>query len=1274
MSGARSGTERIEPYVPRLLWNWPRDGEHSRWQHRVGSLVSADISGFTALSEALATQGRAGAEQLTELINECFDSMIEACAELGGDILKFGGDALLVWFEGVEHTIRAAVASHGMRAAVERSRTTRDGKTVKLGVSIGAHSGPFTFFVVDAGHRELIVTGAGVTETVDCEAEAAAGQIMMSDSAYGLIASSGSRSTPGASGRHVLPRRALSMGATATEAAGVAASSSAMSGSGRALTRFVPIEQRRIIEAGSEAAHRQATIAFVKFSGTDELVEHEGPSAMHALVQRVADAIASATEEFSTHLLATDVSPDGGKFILTSGVPVSVGDDEERMLRTVRRIVDDVQSAGLSVDIRVGVNRGMVFAADLGGRRRRTFTVMGDAVNLAARLMQKAATGQVVAHRSVLDWSSFQFETDDLIPFKVKGKSLPVQAAVVGRALGAREDIADGLALIGRVSELQTLTEAANRAEQGNGSSVVVTGEPGVGRTRLVRELVRHCVGFRVGWVTCKQYEQQSAYSAAETLLRALARIEASLSAAQAGEKLTAWISERAAELIPFAPLIAVAFGAEVPATLESDAVAPERRRDRTNQLVVALMERVLDEATLIVIDDAPVIDDASRSLLDWMSAAAPQHRWMICEMADVLPAELPGILITHLQLEPLNGVEARRLATEVIGNIDIGGASIELLVERAQGNPLFLIQQAELLAEGMSIDDVSGSIESLVTLQVDRLTPDDRSLLRAASVLGTRVEVPLLHAVLGDEMVQSPDRWDRLAHLLVWQARGVVEFRHQIFHRIIYEQISFRRRRELHGAVGLVIETEARERGGDVIELLSLHYSRAEDAAKCWVYSVGAGDRAASSGAATESMQLYERAVAVHRLLPVHSSERQRVFEALGDAAERCARFDRAAEAYDHARRLARRPVDTARLLRKTGVLRERDGRYVDALRWFTRADKALTGGVAIEVDAERSFTVSATATIRHRQGKYRMARDLASQALDLGRSASSASAQAYAQQLFDIARVRLGDRIDPSASLALYETTGDYSGQAKSCNNLGVRAYFAGDWNGSIDWYRRSRELAGRAGDVILEMTALNNVAEVFSDQGRLGEATEALRTAQRTWRAARYPVGSGLATSNLGRAEARSGNSDSGEALLAAAIAELDRIGAGQLVLEARVRQVECAAFAADWKTAAARIETLRPQLIKAEGDVPLQAAFLRLEAIVASATNTAAADELIGKSFALASEAGARYELALTVLAARALGVGVPLLDALDEPEVILASLGVIDAPLPQVVRA
>ena len=171
---------RLDRLVPRLVLDWVTDEPERRWRIVEGTMVFADISGFTALSERLATRGRIGTEELVETLSRVFSGMLGITANRGGQLLKFGGDALLLLFTGPDHAQQAASAAVEMRQDLRRSAQipTSVGK-LKLAISIGVHSGAFHLFLVGEPYRQLVVVGPDTTDTMNAETAAEAGQIVV---------------------------------------------------------------------------------------------------------------------------------------------------------------------------------------------------------------------------------------------------------------------------------------------------------------------------------------------------------------------------------------------------------------------------------------------------------------------------------------------------------------------------------------------------------------------------------------------------------------------------------------------------------------------------------------------------------------------------------------------------------------------------------------------------------------------------------------------------------------------------------------------------------------------------------------------------------------------------------------------------------------------------------------------------------------------------------------------------------------------------------------
>src|SRR5439155_1027519 len=273
--------------------------------------------------------------------------------------------------------------------------------------------------------------------------------------------------------------------------------------SGLDLTRCLPVGIRDHLLSGSaEPEHRHVSVAFIEFRGADDCLREKGPDALADALDRCIKDVQEACARHGVTFFETDIGKDGGKIMLVAGAPSSSGNDEAGMLNAVRRIMD--RSTALS--IRIGVNCGRVFAGDFGPSFRRTYSVKGDAVNLAARVMGKAEPGQILVTEAVLARSSIRFHVQTLEPFSVKGKTRPVHAYALGAAAGRKAIETGDLPLVGREAELATLRQALESATRRRGRVVELVGEPGIGKSRLVNELLAGSLDMTVIVARCEVY------------------------------------------------------------------------------------------------------------------------------------------------------------------------------------------------------------------------------------------------------------------------------------------------------------------------------------------------------------------------------------------------------------------------------------------------------------------------------------------------------------------------------------------------------------------------------------------------------------------------------------------------------------------------------------------------------------------------------------------------------------------------------------------------
>jgi len=795
--GVAVGT-RFRPFVPRLAAEWAATAPDERWRAIEASLLGLDISGFTALSERLAERGKLGAEELISLISRCYSGLIDIAERYGGDVLKFRGDALLLLFDGDRHEKRAALAALAMQVYVaEAGQAESSVGPVRLSMASGLVTGPCHFFLVGRHHRELIVCGPTASRTLALEDAAEAGEVLVSprtaEALVGLVAA---------------PRE----GAFLLDPAAAPAELPPPPDEDDVI--FVPelvppLLRLPIEEDAVEAEHRHATAAFVKFSGTDGLVEDPGEAGR--LLAELADVVSTETHDRSVTWLESDIDVDGGKLYLVAGAPVTGGDDEERMLRTVRAVVD----AHAGPPIAVGVNRGRVVAGPIGSERRRTYAVMGDTVNLAARLAARAGKGEILTSGEVLERSRARFETTSR-QFLMKGKARPVTGYSVGELAGEAADEAPLLPLVGRDRELAVLREALESARTRTSSAVELVGDAGAGKSRLLEELAAGATGFQVLRARCEAYSASTPFAPFRTLLRPLVGILPDESADAAGSKLTAFVTGVMPDLAQWLPLLALPLGADVARTPEVDEIEPAFRRDRLHDVLEGFLMRLLLMPTAILVEDTHWLDDASQLVLARLAQPGPRP-WLV--VTTRRPSGVP-LGTRLLELEPLDPDDARRLALLAAGDTPLPEADLTALTERAAGNALFI---RELASSSAGAGELPETVESLLTSRIDTLHPADRLLLRHASVIGPSFGLDLLEEILPDG-AGDPDRWGRLADFVDWDGPSRLRFRHDLVHAAAYDGLSYAKRREIHALVGEAIERRSFDTSMDA-EVLSLHF-----------------------------------------------------------------------------------------------------------------------------------------------------------------------------------------------------------------------------------------------------------------------------------------------------------------------------------------------------------------------------------------------------------------------------------------------------------------
>jgi class 3 adenylate cyclase/tetratricopeptide (TPR) repeat protein len=1134
-----TASDRLRPYVPRLVVDWLRETPDRTYRQVEGSLAFVDVSGFTNLTERLSRRGKVGAEEMNQILNDCFTECLTSAYDFGAGVIKWGGDAVLLLFDGEQHERRACRAAFEMQGTMRRvGRIRTDSGAVTLRMSIGVHSGLLDFFLVGDLHRELVVAGPAATRTVAMESIADAGEIAVSPETAAAL-------EPGDLGPKKDAAILLRRGPRVDTVRGASVDDvEALD-----LAECIPVSVREHLLAGEvDPEHRLLTAAFIHVMGVDDLLGRDGPEEVAGALATTLSAIERTGLEYGVSFFDTDIYVGGGKLMLMAGAPASTGADEERMLRAMRAVLD----GGLPLTLRIGVTRGRIFVGDFGPAYRRTYTVTGDSVNLAARLMARAEPGQILVANDVVERSRTRFDVSALEPFTVKGKAEPVHAYALGRALGAAAVETERAPLVGRDQELAVLLAGLESLRAGSSVLVDLVGEPGLGKSRLVEELRARAGEIRTLSVECDEYASSTAYGVFGIVLHELLELADDAPPAEAEAALLACVASTAPHLAPWLPLLGTPLGLELAETAETALLDERFRRERVHEVTAELLGMLLLEPTVLAFEDAHWMDDASAELLRHLAAQLELRPWMIVvtrreQDSGFLPADGSGAV--RIDLLPLRPEQASALLQATTEEMPLLPHELEALAERSGGNPLFLAELLAAARQAGGIESLPDSVESLLMAQIDRLSPADRRLLRSAAVLGAVFSPGLLADALGEAVDGAA--WLRLGDFLHEQGDGTFRFRHALVRDAAYEGLSYRRRRELHSTVGLTIERDARKRGDDDAELLSLHFFYAHELEKAWHYSRTAGERAAAIYANVEAASFFERALAAARAHGIESDERVALLEALGDVRFRLGEFESGGVAFRHARGLLpSRSVESARLRLKEALVPYRLGRYPRALAALTVSLRRLEGVAGDAAEAQRARLLVYRGIIRYRQGKTAEAIHWLRLAVASAERSDAREALAQAYQNLDLAHLQRGD-LDSAVfgrrALALFEELGNLTQQAGVLNNLAILAHERGRWTESLELFGQASSMWESAGDAWSASFATYNRGEILADLGRLDEAEALLRKALRVWRASGAGPEAAEAMRQLGRVLARKRQAE--EALELLETARRDQVEYGE-----------------------------------------------------------------------------------------------------------------------------
>lgn len=904
--------QRLAAYIPTTLTRHilaeglPTPGTpHSL----TAATLFSDISGFTAMSEELASDGPRGAEELNRVLLTTFTAMIDVIHDLGGAVSHFYGDAMSVYFpdEDGQAARRALICAQAMQklmlTSFDRVVTNRPpGKdpffrlTIKIGVGYGRCQ---ELIVGDpAKTLEFVLTGPAVDEAAAAEKHATSGQVVAS--------------------QHVLQQAGLPTTAdfqplvTSFKSFPLYPLLNWQQYDPPALQRLItymvaftpPALYERLMLAGGEdlAEHRPVTSMFVQFEyagDTDETSAIETAD-MGAKLQQYYQWASQVVARFGSQNARVNrilTGDKGNQLHIMFGAPIAP-DAPDQALRCALAL--QRERPEFITNQKIGLAVGKVFAGPVGSSARREYTVVGDIVNLSARLMQICSKNSVYTSQTTAERARDLIDFEMLPAVPLKGKQI---AVVPYRAVGEHTTITQlqvyfsesKRPLVGRDDELDLLLGGMDAALRGVAGVSAILGSVGVGKTRLLAAGVKYWLDFGGAGLAgvCHQHTTDNPFNPWQSIWRDFFGLHTDMELAAQVQTVV----QRTRALVPDCGddvgLWGEGLGLPISQSTALEELTAAARQSRFFMLVRRCFRAAaLEHPLLIVLEDVQWADQTSLALADDLAVHLEDSAifFAVTYRTSDIPAlqmlDRPSCI--RILLADLSPRSARQLLHHMIGTAELPPAVEQHLGLRDREgrdspvSPLFL-EEALNVMMGAGVLEVNGrlrvneqlltqmqlpdTIHGLLLARLDNLPPANRDLLQVASIIGRQFALEPLHNIVSgiprtmitQQLAQLSEA--DMTRLVTADPEWIYLFQHAMTHEVAYESLPYARRQAVHMAVADWLAQRYSDNLRPFYALLAYHYGRADSHDKGLYYALAAANDARDIYANKEAVELYRQA-----------------------------------------------------------------------------------------------------------------------------------------------------------------------------------------------------------------------------------------------------------------------------------------------------------------------------------------------------------------------------------------------------------------------------
>ncbi len=1044
-----------------------------------GSLLFVDVNGFTALTEKLSEYGDAGTEEITRILNAFFTRMIKIIFKYRGVLLKYGGDAMMIYFSddkefcGNEHTLHAASCAFEM---IEKVKAFSPVKSQfgehNIHISVAMHSN--TFFEICTGekniHIEYFITGPGVEKTAKIESASGKDELLADEYTYNFIKDK--VKDFGKKQNYFLIKKLDAKQLPEVTQSRINIDFPDIDTLLKHLDEILPYVTAGVFEKikeswkslSLEGENRPVSVLFLNYFFDKPILEpdkNHDEKEIRSVLDKYFRMVQETVNGYGGIINKVDMYEKGDKIIIIFGFPRSYADDDERVVRCAYDILTKGSSfknlsmgkENFSVVQRMGIHSDFIYCGNAGSPLRKEYTFMGDAVNLSARIMSSAGENEIWISDVILKKTSKVSIIKESQEKKFKGKGKPVLVHKLS-AVAAKEKIQSDF-FIGREKELKELINKVNGINRSFFATQLI-GTVGVGKTSLMREFLKN-INIRHEMLLGRgaPYGKEIQYNAIKEILTSYFGIIRRDNDEAIRKKINTYLEYLKLTHLEYTmPLV----GSLLCNCYENAPVMEienpiEKKELFFNAFYNLIKARTQISPIIMLIEDGEWLDKNSQELISYLAKRKMEKLFILVLTRNKLVLA-PDI--EEMSLNVFNKQETFEFIEKYphLNNLDVNIKN--KIYEKSKGVPYFIYEILNSMRDLGTDIKIPESIYKSVLSRMDVLGEKNKNIIKNASVIGVEFSLEMLNKLL----IEIKDKEKVLERLIeedfiVKKTDGHYLFRNMMVQEVAYNSIPSSKRKELHFKIANLIEDQGEL--APYYEILSTHFEKAEIIPKAVFYYEKSGDKAYKLNNYKRAIDYYNLALSLTENNADKAQSIVSIYKKMGKIYLILGKTDNSEEVFDKAYEIAKEnnyKPDIADCLLNKGLIHFNYFEYDKAIEYFTQAK-----------------------TLYH---ETKNLNGIASSSLNLGiiYKVKGDSGKAFSE--YEIA-------------LEKYIEEENLIGSADTYNNLGNLCKELSDFEKAIGYYQKALETLKKINHDIGLASVYNNIGTLYNSKGETEKSIE-------------------------------------------------------------------------------------------------------------------------------------------------------------------------------------